>query len=86
TEREDGVTAVASINESKKTFGINYRCALADDANVFNQITDFNAVPMTLFFNREGVLQAQWVGQADEIVLEMILERILEESPAKAKS
>lgn len=84
TEPEDGVTAVNSIKDSQKTFGINYRCALGND-KVFEQIPDFSAVPMTLFFNRAGELQAQWVGQLDEIVLEMILERLLEESPAETK-
>ncbi len=84
TEPQDGITAVNSIKDSQKTFGINYRCALGND-KVFEQIPDFSAVPMTLFFNRSGELQAQWVGQLDEIVLEMIIERLLEESPAETK-
>lgn len=80
TESQNGVTAVELIKESQKRFGINYRCALGDE-KTFDQIPDFGSVPMTLFFNRQGELQAQWIGQADEIVLEMIIERLLEESP-----
>lgn len=84
TEPENAVTAVNSIKASQKSFGINYPCALGND-DVFQQIPDFSAVPMTLFFNREGELQAQWVGQVDEIVLEMIIERLLADSPAETK-
>ena len=84
TEAENGITAVNTIRESQKTFGINYRCALGNE-ELFQQIPDFSAVPMTLFFNRQGELQAQWIGQADEIILEMIIERLLEESPADTK-
>lgn len=80
TESQNGVTAVELIKETQKRFGITYRCALGDE-DTFNQIPDFGSVPMTLFFNRKGELQAQWIGQADEIVLEMIIERLLEESP-----
>ena len=84
TESQNGVTAVELIKESQKRFGISYRCALGDE-DTFNQIPEFGAVPMTLFFNRKGELQAQWIGQADEIVLEMIIERLLKESPAKTQ-
>lgn len=83
TESENGVTAVNTIKDSQKTFGITYRCALGND-ELFKQIPDFNAVPMTLFFNRQGELQAQWVGQIDEMALEMIIERLIAESPAPA--
>ena len=84
TESQNGVTAVELIKESQKRFGISYRCALGDE-DTFKQIPEFGAVPMTLFFNRKGELQAQWIGQADEIVLEMIIERLLKESPAKTQ-
>jgi len=83
TESENGVTAVNTIKDSQKTFGITYRCALGND-ELFKQIPDFNAVPMTLFFNRQGELQAQWVGQIDEMALEMIIERLIAESPVPA--
>ena len=84
TEPEDGVTAINSIKDSQKNFGITYRCALGND-KVFEQIPDFGSVPMTLFFNRAGELQAQWVGMRDEISLEMIIERLLEDSPSETQ-
>ena len=85
TEYEIGETAVASIRETQKSFGIPYRCALGDDA-VFDQIPNFGTVPTTLFFNRQGVLLAQWDGLADELLLEMIIERLLRDSPPGTES
>ena len=85
TENEIGEAANAAIRDTQKSFGITYRCALGTN-KVFTQIPDFGDVPMTLFFNREGVLQAQWTGMIDATLLEMVIDRMLVESPAPTKN
>ena len=83
TENETGDEANELIKESMKTYNINYRCALGEE-KTFQQIPDFSAVPTTLFFDREGKLKARLIGMADEITLELVIERMLKESPQPA--
>lgn len=85
TENEIGEAANTAIRDTQKSFGITYRCALGNN-KVFTQIPDFGDVPMTLFFNREGVLQAQWTGMIDATLLEMVIERMLVDSPAPVRN
>ncbi len=83
TENETGDEANELIKESMKTYNINYRCALGEE-KTFQQIPDFSAVPTTLFFDREGKLKARLIGMADEVTLELVIERMLKESPQPA--
>lgn len=80
TESSTGDEADDLITHSREQLGITYPCALGND-DVFNQVPDYGAVPTTLFFNREGVIQAKLVGMTDELTLELIIERLLKESP-----
>ncbi len=81
TENQKGDAAVALIKKSQQQFGINYRCALSD-AKTLQQVPDMDGVPTSIFFNREGQVQAMIVGMINRVQLEMIIERLLKDSPA----
>lgn len=81
TESETGDEANELIRKSKKEFGINYPCALVSEETL-SQIPNLNGVPTSIFFNREGKILARVVGMIDKMTLEMIIERLLKESPA----
>lgn len=83
-ERETGEAANAVIKDTLQKLKINYRCAWAPE-ELFQQIPDFEGkYPTTLFFNRQGKVQVILSGMADEVVLEVIIERLLKESPPPA--
>jgi thiol-disulfide isomerase/thioredoxin len=80
SESSTGDEADELIKQSQEKMGITYPCALGND-KVFSQVPGFSGFPTTLFFNREGVIQAKLVGMTDELTLELIIERLLKESP-----
>lgn len=84
-EREEGEEANAVIKEALKEFGITYRCAQIDD-KITGQIPDFQGYPTTLFIDRQGMIRARLVGAADEMLLELIIERLLKDSAPAAKA
>lgn len=82
TESEEGDKAIALIKENQKSLGINYRCALGND-KLFGQIPDYGAVPTSLFMDRKGKVRAMLVGAVDDVMLESIIERLIQEAPAE---
>ena len=81
TENKKGDAAVELIRKSQQQLGINYRCALTDDKTL-KQIPKMDGVPTSIFFNRQGRVQAMIVGMVNEIQLELIIERLLKDSPS----
>lgn len=80
TERETGDAAIKVIQSSIKQLEINYPCALANQETL-GQIPNLGGVPTSIFFNRQGEIQAVYPGMITRDTLELIIERLLMDSP-----
>ena len=82
-EQEDEDEALQTVRQFHKKNDMNYRCALADQETM-DQVPDMEGLPTTLFFDRAGKVRVKAGGYHDYDTLEMIVQRLLEESPASS--
>lgn len=80
TERLTGDAANKLIQSSIKQLEINYPCALANQETL-GQIPNLSGVPTSIFFNRQGDIQAVYPGMITGDILELIIERLLTDPP-----
>jgi tetratricopeptide (TPR) repeat protein len=85
-EREQGDAAKEVIRKFIADNGVNYPCALGDEA-LQRQVPQPNTPPTTLFLDRTGKVRLKVVGVQRRVLLEaIIIELLAEAAPVDAKS
>lgn len=80
---EEGIEDAAEATKTVETFykeqGMNYPCALVSGEMIREKIPDLEGFPTTLFFDRSGKVRAKVVGYHDYELLELMVQKLLDE-------
>ena len=79
----DEAEALKLVRDFHKDNGMNYRCAVVTSATI-EQIPNMQAFPTTLFLDRSGKVRARVVGYHEFDVLEMMVQKLLDEKAESA--